>query len=121
MKMSGKVKDILKYTLSLGLAALLVWFAVRSVDWKAFLDGLKMTRWIWLIPFLAASVGALVFRAFRWQALLKSCGYRTPWLTVWDANNVGNLPTWPFRGPENSCAVATWPEKPAMQACWGLP
>lgn len=89
--MTGKVKTVLKYLLSLALAALLLWFAVRSVDWKAFLDGLKLTRWAWLIPFFAASVGALVFRALRWMSLLRSSGHRMGWLTVWDANNVGNL------------------------------
>ena len=87
----AKAKEVLKYSLSLALAVLLVWFAFRSVDWTAFLAGLKQTRWGYLFPFFAASVGALVLRAFRWQALLKSAGHRCGWLTVWDANNVGNL------------------------------
>lgn len=87
----AKAKEILKYSLSLALAALLVWFAFRSVDWTAFLSGLKLTRWGCLVPFFAASVGALVLRAFRWQTLLKSSGHRCGALKVWDANNVGNL------------------------------
>lgn len=87
----AKAKEIVKYSLSLALAVLLVWFAFRSVDWAAFLSGLKLTRWGYLIPFFAASVGALVLRTFRWQALLNSSGHRTGALTVWDANNVGNL------------------------------
>ncbi len=89
--MTQKVKDILKYVLSLALAALLVWVAFRSVDWKAFLGGLKQTRWIWLVPFLAASVIAIVFRVRRWQLLLASSGHQAKWLKVWDSNNVGNM------------------------------
>ena len=89
--MDKKTKDILKYILSLALAVVLVWYAFRSVDWTAFLDGLKQTRWIWLVPFFAASVGALVFRMFRWQALLRSSGHPVSSLMVWDANNIGNL------------------------------
>ncbi len=87
----AKAKEVLKYSLSLALAVLLVWFAFCSVDWTAFVEGLKQTRWGYLAPFFAASIGALVLRAFRWQALLKSSGHRSGWLTVWDANNVGNL------------------------------
>ncbi len=89
--MALKKKDVLKLVISLALAGLLLWLAFRSVDWKAFVDGLSVTRWVYLIPFVVASVGALVFRAFRWQLLIRSTGFRPGWLTVWDANNVGNL------------------------------
>ena len=85
------VKSILKFVLSLLLAGVLLWLALRSVDWVAFLAGLKQTRWLWLFPFLAASLGALIFRAFRWRLLLRSSGLKATWLGTWDANNVGNL------------------------------
>lgn len=86
-----KTKDIIKYVLSAALAGVLLWLALRSVDWKAFLEGLRQTRWVYLLPFLAASVGALAFRALRWRLLLRSSGFKTSWLLAWDANNVGNL------------------------------
>ena len=86
-----KAKELLKYILSLLLAALLVWFALRSVDWTEFWEGLKLTRWLYLVPFLLASIGALLFRALRWRTLLGSAGFHPRLLTVWDANNVGNL------------------------------
>lgn len=89
--MNAKVKNVLKYLLSLALAVVLVWFALRSVDWNAFLEGLKLTRWIWLVPFFAACIGALVFRTFRWRTLLRASGQKSGWLTVWDANNIGNM------------------------------
>ena len=86
-----KNKDIFKFVLSLVLAVVLVWFAFRSVDWKAFWEGLTVTRWVWLIPFLAASLGALLLRSFRWQILLAASGRRCAWIDVWDANNIGNM------------------------------
>jgi len=85
------VKSIVKFILSVGLAGVLLWLALRSVDWTAFVEGLKLTQWGWLVPFFGASVGALVFRAFRWRLLLRSSGLKTRWLEAWDANNVGNL------------------------------
>ena len=89
--MTQKAKEILKYVLSLALAGVLVWFAVRSVDWKVFLKDLTLTRWGYVIPFLAASVGALVLRTTRWRDLLRSAGHDVGWLRVWDSHNVGNL------------------------------
>ena len=35
----------LKYVLSFLLAGVLVFFAFRGVDWKAFWSGLQQTRW----------------------------------------------------------------------------
>ena len=86
-----KAKGVIRFVLSLGLAAVLVWFALRGVDWNEFLAGLRLTRWVWLVPFMAASVGALVFRMLRWNSLLESSGCDTRKLLIWDANNVGNL------------------------------
>ena len=86
-----KKKDVIKLVLSVALAAVLVWFAFRSVDWRAFLDGLKLTRWGYLVPFFAASILALYFRMLRWKTLLKSSGCDARKITIWDANNVGNL------------------------------
>lgn len=85
------VKSIVKFVLSVGLAGVLLWLALRSVDWTAFVEGLKLTQWVWLVPFFGASIGALVFRAFRWRLLLRSSGLKTRWLEAWDANSVGNL------------------------------
>ena len=89
--MTKKAKDILKFILSLLLAVALVWIAFRQVDWKAFWEGLKLTRWWYVVPFLAASVAALILRTTRWRDLLRSSGYEVPWFRVWDSHNVGNL------------------------------
>lgn len=89
--MNAKLKTVLKYVLSLLLAGVLLWLALRRVDWTAFMEGLKQTRWGYIFPFVGASLGALVFRAFRWKLLLNAAGFRSKWLEVWDANNIGNL------------------------------
>lgn len=89
--MEQKAKKTVKYILSLLLAAVFIWLAFRKVDWAAFFAGLKETRWIWIPAFFAASTGALIFRALRWKMLLRPLDGGTRVLTVWDANNVGNL------------------------------
>lgn len=89
--MSKTLGNIIKYTLSFALAALLVWLIVRKIDWASFLTGLKSTRWVYMIGYIAAAVLALVFRAQRWKQLLKPLDSGIRYGRCWDANNIGNL------------------------------
>ena len=89
--MNKKAANILKYVLSGALAVLLVWFAFRGVDWKAFWEGLRQTRWIWVALYFVAALLALVFREERWTALMRPLDPSLKRLGVWDAINVGNL------------------------------
>ena len=89
--MNAKTKNFLKYSISLVLAAACVWLVVQKVDWKSFLEGLTCTRWGYIALFVAASIGALVFRTERWRDLLAALGGQVGRLSVWDAINVGNL------------------------------
>lgn len=89
--MGKKFWNVAKYVLSLALAVLLVWLVVRKIDWKSFLEGLRNTRWVYMLGFTAAAVFALVFRALRWNQLLKPLDGATSFMDCWDANNIGNL------------------------------
>ena len=89
--MDKKASDAIKYTLSFALAGVMVWLAFRKVEWSSFWEGLRQTRWAWVILFFAASLLALFFRTLRWQALLKPLGGKNSKMLIWDANNVGNL------------------------------
>lgn len=84
-------KDIVKYSLMTLLAAALVWVAFRKLDWDAFFEGLRHTKWAFMVLFAAASVLALVFRMLRWKALINPIAPETGHLLIWDANNVSNL------------------------------
>ena len=84
-------KNAVKYILSFLLAGVLVYFAFRGVDWKAFWSGLQETRWGWVGVFLVFSVLALVLREERWRAIIKPLDPAAARLDVWDAINVGNL------------------------------
>ena len=89
--MAKKAANILKYTLSTALAVVLVWFAFRGVDWKAFWEGVQQTRWVWVALYFVAAILALVFREERWRALMHPLDPELRRLSVWDAINVGNL------------------------------
>lgn len=111
--MKAESKKILKIALSFALAGVFVFFAFRGIDWASFAQDIRQTRWIWVLAFCVVSVGALIFRMLRWQALLRplhggadaaesgsggsSAGAadgadgKVSALRVWDANNVGNI------------------------------
>ena len=89
--MSKKAANIIKYTLSLVLAAVLVWFAFRGVDWKAFWEGLLQTRWFFIVVYFLVALAAIVLRVERWYALLRPLDPEIRRLRIWDALNVGNI------------------------------
>ena len=89
--MTKKAANIIKYSISAALAAVLVYFAFRGVDWRAFRAGLQQTRWGYVALYFAAALMALVFREERWFALIRPLDPQVRRLHVWDAINVGNI------------------------------
>lgn len=86
-----QAKTVIKYVVSFLLAGVLVFFAFRGVDWKAFWGGLGETRLFCLGMFVVFSLLALVFREERWRAIINPIDPEAKRLDVWDATNVGNL------------------------------
>ena len=84
-------KNVLKYTVSFLLAVVLVYFAFRGVDWKAFWGGLQQTRWGWMALFIVFSILALVLREERWRAIIRPIDPKAARLDVWDSINVGTI------------------------------
>lgn len=89
--MSNKTSKVIKYTLSFLLAALLLYFAFRGIDWQQFSRDFKQTRWGYVILFFMASALALVFREERWRALIEPFDPEVSRHRVWDAVNVSNV------------------------------
>lgn len=89
--MNRTASKTIKYLLSLALAGVLVYFALRSVDWSAFASGLRETRWGYAILFFFVSVLALVFRAERWRSMMLPLDPEVKRSDTWDSANVGNV------------------------------
>lgn len=80
-----------RYVLSVSVAAVLVYFAFRGTDWKAFLDGLAGTDWRFIILSVVAALAALWFREERWRCQLVLLDPAITRFSVWHGSNVGNL------------------------------
>lgn len=94
--MKKNFRNILKYTLSLVLAAVLLWFCFREVNWQEFLESLKGCRWEWVMLSILAGVLSNWFRAERWREILLPIDGATSRLTVFNAVNIGYLANFVF-------------------------
>lgn len=89
--MHKSVRNTIKYLLSLALAGVLVYFALRGIEWKAFGEGLREIRWGYAVLFFIVSMLALVFREERWRAMMLPLDPEVRRIDAWDSANVGNV------------------------------
>ena len=89
-------RNILKYTLSLVLAAVLLWFCFREVNWQEFLESLKGCRWEWVMLSILAGVLSNWFRAERWREILLPLDAGTSRRSVFNSVNIAYLANFIF-------------------------
>lgn len=89
--MEKKASQVLKYVLSLLLAAALLYFAFRGVDWKDFWTGVQKTRWGYILLSFVPGFAALVFRAERWRLQLLTIDPEVGRGRIWHGSNFGNV------------------------------
>ncbi len=89
--MNRKVGNILKYGVSIALAAALLYFSFRGVSWGDFLEGLKACSWEFVILSMLFGLLAFWFRVLRWRELLLPIDGATSRLTCFNAVNISYL------------------------------
>lgn len=91
VSMKTSVSKVLQYIFWLGIAAALLYFCLRGVDWDAFWEQLQHCRWGWVL--LSMGLGAVVFwlRALRWRMMLLPLDETTSRTTCFNAINIGYL------------------------------
>lgn len=70
--MSPRLKSTLSLLASLALAGVLLWLALRGADLAAVGEALAEGDWMWVVPFVAASLLSIVVRAWRWGLLVNA-------------------------------------------------
>ena len=112
--MNANIKKTLKYILSAVLAAVLLWFSFRGVEWKDFIDGLKGCRWEYVILSMAAGAFAFWLRAVRWRQLLTPIDDTISRTTAFNGINIGNISNFVFPriGEFVRCGVITRRSRP---------
>lgn len=107
--MKDSLKKILKYALSVSLAAVFLWFSFREVEWADFLAGLKECRWGWVLLSMVLGAFAFFLRALRWHQLLHPIDSDVTRLTAFNGINIGNISNFVFPriGEFVRCGVIT--------------
>ena len=75
---------------SLLLASVLLYFALRGLDWDAFLDTIRNGHYEYLLLTIPISSTNYFIRALRWSIFMRS-DKKTPILSVFWANMVGYM------------------------------
>ena len=104
-----KAKDALKYIISIGLAALLLWASFREVEWNDFIEGVRSCRWEFIVLSMAAGAFAFWLRALRWRRLLLPIDDSITRTTTFNGINIGNISNFVFPriGEFVRCGVIT--------------
>jgi len=89
--MNAKLTNIIKYSVSLVVAVVLLWFSFRSVKWNDFVTGLSNCRWIFVALSMLAGVVAFWLRALRWRMTLLPIDPSTKKTVTFNAINISYL------------------------------
>ena len=107
--MNEILKKILKYALSATLAAILLWFSFRDVEWSSFMESLKACRWGYILLSMAAGSFAFWLRGLRWRRLIMPFDPELSRITTFNGINIGNISNFVFPriGEFVRCGVIT--------------
>src|SRR5688572_22199522 len=73
--MKGKLSDILKYVILLGIATALLFYAFKGMDVKKIMHEILNANMFWVAVSGVISIIAFVVRAHRWNLLIEPMGY----------------------------------------------
>jgi hypothetical protein len=86
--MDKKLTNTLKYGLWIAVAALLLYFSFRNVNWKDFGVALRECHWGYVVLSMVLGAAAFLFRSLRWRMQLQPLDASTSRITTWNAFNI---------------------------------
>ena len=89
--MNEKTFKILRYVFWTLLAAVLLWFCFRGVDWQEFWKVIRGSRWGYVLLAMTAGVFSFVFRALRWRLIILPIDSKNKVIDCYDGFTIGRL------------------------------
>jgi glycosyltransferase 2 family protein len=86
-----KLLSLLKYSLLLAISALLMWYALKELDFGKMWAELRNADYVWVAVSVVMGITAYFSRAYRWQMQIKPTGYKTSLANTYNAMMVGYL------------------------------
>lgn len=84
-----KLLSFLKYSLLLFVSALLMWYALKELDYERLWAELKNADYLWVALSLVMAVAAYLSRAYRWQMQIRPTGHTPSFKNTYNAMMVG--------------------------------
>lgn len=111
-----QVQSILKYTVSLTLAGGLFWYVYRDLNFHESIAKLKGANYSWVLLSMLLAIISHIFRAYRWNILLKSTGHQPSLPRTFAAVMIGYLANLivPRMGEVSRCGVLKKTDKVPM-------
>ena len=106
---NGKLSNFLKTLLSVALAAVLLWYSFKGVDWKDFFTQISHCHWGYVLLSMMAGALAFIIRGLRWRRILHPLDptmRRLPCINGINISNVANMVI-PYAGELVRCGVIT--------------
>ena len=75
-KKSSVLKNILTVLISIAIAGVFLWVALRGLDFDKIKGSLQKANYLWVAFAAVFGVSAYIFRAVRWNLLLEPMGYK---------------------------------------------
>lgn len=102
-----KITNVIKYLFFLSIGILLLYYAFKGVPIQRLWSGLKHANYEWVAITVLLGIVAYVARAYRWNLLIETLGYKPPLLHTTSAVLVGYLANiaFPRLGEVSRCAM----------------
>ena len=89
--MKSSIKSKIQLILFLFLAALLLFFAFRGVDFHSVVEGFRNANYLWVVLALLAGITSHIVRAQRWRLLIEPIGQKPSLINTLGALMIGYM------------------------------
>ncbi|MCH8903475.1 MAG: flippase-like domain-containing protein [Bacteroidetes bacterium] len=119
--MNKRLSKFLKFLAFLALGVFVLWLVYRGQDINKVLSDMRKADFAWVLVTILFGLFSHIFRALRWQMLIKTLGYRPKLLTTFGAVMIGYLTNLalPRAGEIARCVVIKRAEKAPLDSLVG--
>jgi uncharacterized protein (TIRG00374 family) len=119
--LSKRAVSVIQYIFFLGVGMLLLWLGFRKLELKEVWNDILLADYGWLFAALGFAVISHIFRAFRWNLLINSSGYKTRLSSTFYAVMIGYLANTavPRMGEFARCGMLSRKEKIPFNTLFG--
>lgn len=119
--MNKVIRNILQYLIFLLLGIFLVWLSFRKVSAEELMHGIREANYFWILVGSVCAIIAHIFRAIRWNLLIRQMNYKTRTSTTFHALMVGYMANTavPRLGEFMRCGVLSRRERISFNALFG--